>query len=199
MRTSRLEAFSDGVFAIAMTLLVLEIRVNPTGDESLADALLDDWPSYLAYATSFLTIAVMWVNHHAVFDLVARADRAILFLNSLLLMLVAFVPFPTRLIAENLRLGEEKTAAVFYGLTLLLVGAMFQAVWRYVATGRRLIRPEVDQEEVDDITRSFNPGIPVYGLATAVAFLSPTTSIVIYLALAVFYALPAQLYRRRRR
>jgi len=107
-----LEAFSDGVFAIAITLLVLEFGVD-TATHDLGSQLLHIWPSYLAYVTSFLTIGVIWVNHHALFDFVGRVDRALLFLNSLLLMVVAFTPFPTRLIAGFLRQGgNEETAAL---------------------------------------------------------------------------------------
>src|SRR5207248_1720487 len=115
--TSRLEAFSDGVFAIAITLLVLEFGVD-TATHDLGSQLLHIWPSYLAYVTSFLTIGVIWVNHHALFDFVGRVDRALLFLNTLLLLVIAFTPFPTRLIAEFLREGDnERTAALAYGIT----------------------------------------------------------------------------------
>lgn len=195
---SRLETFSDGVLAIAITLLILEIRVDVDG-QSLARALLEIWPSYLAYVTSFLTIGIIWINHHAIFDLAVKVDRPILFLNTLLLMAVAFSPFPTRLVAEFLREGhDERTAALAYGLTFVVMAILFQAIWRLLSWRRRCIRPDVPQETLDAITRSFNPGIAIYAGATAIAFVSPLASVLLYLAIAVFYALPATLIRRRR-
>lgn len=198
MTTSRLEAFSDGVFAIAITLLVLEFSVD-TATSDLGKELLHIWPSYLAYGTSFLTVGVIWVNHHSLFNYVDRVDRGLLFLNTLLLMVVAFTPFPTRLIAEFLRgsSDNEQTAALAYGITFVVMAVIFQLLWRWMATGRRLIRPEIPQEELDDITRTFAPGIPIYAGATLVALASPLASIVLYLAIALFYALPPSMYRRK--
>ena len=198
MTSARLETFSDGVFAIAITLLVLEFSVD-TATNDLGAELLHIWPSYLAYVTSFLTISVIWVNHHVLFDYIDRVDRALLFLNSLLLLVVAFTPFPTRLIAEFLREGEdnERTAALAYGITFVVMAVVFQSLWRWMSTGRRLIRPEVPQEAVDDITRTYAPGIPIYAGATLVALVSPLASILLYLVIALFYALPPSLYRLR--
>jgi uncharacterized membrane protein len=195
--TGRLEAFSDGVFAIAITLLVLEFSVD-TATQDLGKALLHIWPSYLAYMTSFLTIAVIWVNHHALFDLVSHVDRTLLFLNSLLLMVIAFTPFPTRLIAEFLREGEnEETAALAYGITFVIMSILFRLMWHWMSSGRRLLKPEIPQAAVDDITRTFNPGVPIYAAATLVALVSPLASVALYLAIALFYALPPSLYRRK--
>ena len=197
MSSARLETFSDGVFAIAITLLVLELGVDAAAGD-LGGQLLDIWPSYLAYVTSFLTIGVIWVNHHALFDFVDRVDRPLLFINSLLLMVVAFTPFPTRLIAEFLRKGSaEESAALAYGITFVVMAVIFQLLWRWMSTGRRLIRADVPQEAVDDITRTYTPGIPIYAGATLVALASPLASIALYLAIALFYALPPALYRRK--
>jgi TMEM175 potassium channel family protein len=197
MTSARLETFSDGVFAIAITLLVLEFSVD-AATQDLGKELLHIWPSYLAYVTSFLTIGVIWVNHHALFDYVSHVDRAMLFINTLLLMVVAFTPFPTRLIAEFLREGEnEETAALTYGITFVIMAVVFQVLWRWMATGRRLIRHEIPQEEIDDVTRTFLPGIPIYAGAALIALISPLASIVLYLAIAVFYALPPSIYRRK--
>ena len=197
MTTGRLEAFSDGVFAIAITLLVLEFSVDAATND-LGKELLHIWPSYLAYVTSFLTVGVIWVNHHSLFHFVDHVDRGLLFLNTVLLMVVAFTPFPTRLIAEFLREGDnEETAALAYGITFVIMAVVFQLLWRWMATGRRLIRPEIPQEELDDITRTFAPGIPIYAGATLVALVSPLASIVLYLVIALFYALPPSMYRRK--
>src|SRR5436309_14245655 len=118
METNRVEAFSDGVFAIAITLLILTISV-PSHGEHLGHELIDLWPSYVAYAVSFLTIGIMWVNHHTLFRNFARVDRPLLLLNILLLMLIAFVPFPTRVAAEFVHSeGNRREAAFLYGLTM---------------------------------------------------------------------------------
>jgi uncharacterized membrane protein len=195
--TSRLEAFSDGVFAIAITLLVLEFSVD-AATHDLGKALLHIWPSYLAYVTSFLTVAILWVNHHALFSLVSHVDRTLLFLNSLLLMAVAFTPFPTRLIAEFLREAKnEETAALAYGITFVVIAVIFQLLWRWISTGRRLVRADVPDEALADINRSYAPGIPIYAGATLVALVSPIASIILYLVIGVFYALDPALYRRR--
>ena len=197
MTTARLETFSDGVFAIAITLLVLEFSVD-TATSDLGAELLHIWPSYLAYVTSFLTIGVIWVNHHTLFDLIDHVDRTLLFLNTLLLMVVAFTPFPTRLIAEFLREeDDEQTAALAYGITFVVMAVLFQLLWRWMSTNRRLIRADVSQDAIDDITRSYAPGIPIYAGATLVALVSPLASTVLYLVIALFYALPPSLYRLR--
>ena len=189
--TSRIEAFSDGVFAIATTLLILEIRV-PIHSRDLGSALLHIWPSYLAYVTSFLSIGVMWVNHHAIFARLGRSDHTLFALNTLLLLVVAFIPFPTRLVAEYLRQGGgvERTAAVCYGITAVVLAVVFNALWRYVSSGRRLIAAHIPQDAVDDITRSYSFGIPVYAAALALAFASPLASVSAYLVIAAFFGLP---------
>jgi uncharacterized membrane protein len=196
--TARLETFSDGVFAIAATILVLEISVEDPLHGSLRDALFDLWPSYLAYATSFLTIGIIWVNHHAVFELIGRVDRTLLFLNTLLLMDIAFFPFPTRLVAEFLSDGDnEQTAVLAYGCTLTLMAILYGALWFYAARGRRLIGPDVPQRRVDEISRAFAPGAFLYAAATGLAFLSPVASVLMTLALAIFYV-PSTWFRGRR-
>ena len=199
MSRARLEAFSDGVFAIATTLLILDVTVPPGSGAHLAHALVKEWPAYLAYATSFLQIAVIWVNHHAMFSKVTYADRRLVFTNSVFLATVAFIPFPTRLLAEYIA-GPDgaRTAAVFYGLTFVVLAVVFNLTWRAIATGRRLVRDDVPQADVRAITRSFRPGVPMYAAAMAVAFVSPVASALLYLAIAIFYALPARLVTRVR-
>src|SRR5919205_889512 len=125
MSTSRAEAFSDGVFAIAITLLILTIEL-PDSAEHLGHELLQLWPAYLAYAVSFLTVGIMWVNHHTMFRHFERVDRPLLFLNILLLMLIAFVPFPTRVVAEFLRSPDDRrAAALLYGTTMTVTAICF--------------------------------------------------------------------------
>ena len=200
MSKGRLEAFSDGVFAIAITLLILDVTVPPGSGAHLAHALARAWPSYLAYVTSFLTISVIWVNHHAMFSKVTYADRRLVFSNSVFLLVVAFIPFPTRLLAEYIRDPDgARTAAIFYGLTFVLLSVVFNVVWRVIAIDRRLVRDDVPQADLKAIFRSFRPGIPMYVVATAVAFVSPVASAFLYLVIALFYALPAHLVTRVRR
>src|SRR2546421_6845136 len=127
METGRVEAFSDGVFAIAITLLILAVGVDQArATGQLSHQLLHLWPAYIAYAVSFVTIGIMWVNHHLVFRQFARVDRPLLLLNVLLLMLIAFVPFPTRVIAQNAHTADDReAAALLYGLTMTTTAVLF--------------------------------------------------------------------------
>src|SRR2546421_10408851 len=127
METGRVEAFSDGVFAIAITLLILAVGVDQArASGSLSHQLLHLWPAYIAYAVSFVTIGIMWVNHHLVFRQFARVDRPLLLLNVLLLMLIAFVPFPTRVVAQYARTaGDREAAALLYGITMTTTAVLF--------------------------------------------------------------------------
>jgi len=197
-QTTRLEAFSDGVFAIAITLLIIEIHVPAREHaETLGHELLRSWPSYLGYLTSFLTIGVMWINHHYVFELIGRVDRTMLLLNTLLLMLIAFVPFPTAVLAQFIQTDGARAAAVLYGATLTLTAMTYFAWWRYASAGRRLIGNEVPDDVIDDITRAYTPGTLLYGGGALIAFLEPWLSAAAYLAIAVFYALPLAQWRAR--
>jgi uncharacterized membrane protein len=192
--TRRVEAFSDGVFAIAITLLILIIE-PPKSGQHLGHELLRLWPSYLAYAVSFLTIGIMWVNHHTIFRHFERVDRPLLLLNILLLMLIAFVPFPTRVAAEFIRSGDDRrAAALLYGITMTITAICFFAVWIYGS--RRLLRADADMREVSGITRSYLPGTPMYGGATLIAFASGTVSLILFAAIALFYALSSSFFGR---
>jgi uncharacterized membrane protein len=182
MQTSRLEAFADGVFAIAATLLVIEIQLP---GEDVGEGLIDLWPAYFAYALSFLSIGIMWVNHHVVLSFTREADRAFLFINIGLLMAIAFVPFPTHLYAEHLQHEGAREAAVAYGLTFVVIAVFFQLFWQYAR--RRLLRPDADRREVSGINRSYWPGVPLYVGATLVALVSPTAALVCFAAIALVY------------
>jgi uncharacterized membrane protein len=199
MTTSRLETFSDGVFAVAITLLVLDLRVPDPGglDGSLAHALGQEWPSYAAYAVSFLVIGIIWVNHHAVFERIGRTDRTLMFVNTLFLMVVSFIPFPTRLVAEFLGKPGAREATLAYACTMTLMAVLYNALWTYPSRGRRLIGPGVPQERVDEITRAFAPGVPSYAVALGLVFVSPIASIALQLALALFYVPSSALWSRR--
>ena len=145
--TSRTEAFSDGVFAIAITLLILEVNVPETAFDNLWRGILDQWPSYLAYATSFITIGGIWLAHHGIFRRLQYANTRLMLINLLLLMVVSFLPFPTKLMAEAIHSSDaERAAVIFYGATLLVISSLLSALWGSVALDRHLLRPEVGEK-----------------------------------------------------
>jgi uncharacterized membrane protein len=190
VETNRLEAFSDGVFAIAITLLVLEIKVPPA-DTLLGAALLQLWPSYLAYVVSFLVIGAIWINHHAMFQHIVRVDRMLLLLNVLHLMLIAFLPFPTAVLAEAFHRGtDEPIAAAFYGGILTVIGIFVNAMWWYAAHEYRLLGTQLTAEQIRQIGRQFLVGPIVYAVATTIALVVPWLALLLYLLLNVFYLLP---------
>jgi TMEM175 potassium channel family protein len=197
MATSRLEAFSDGIFAIAATLLVLDVTADARGG-ALGAALEHSWPQYAAYAVSFLTIAVWWVNHHAFLELVGHADRRFLLLNIGLLACIAFLSFPTRLVAEHFRDDGLRSAAIAYGLTMTAAAVCFNSMWFYAAAGRRLIGEAIDQPAIDAMTRATVPGVPVNAAATAIAIWSPVTGLALFAALLIFYIIGSALFGRGR-
>jgi Predicted integral membrane protein len=124
--------------------------------------LLHLWPSYLAYVTSFLTIGIIWINHHYCVQTIARSDRTFLFLNLLLLLTVGFPPFPTKLVAQYLQQPGEQAAAYAYAATFVVMSIVYNSWWRYASTGRRLISESVPDSTVRAISRAFNPGVPMY-------------------------------------
>jgi TMEM175 potassium channel family protein len=192
--SARLETFSDGVFAIAATLLILEVRLP--GHGSVAHELIHAWPSYVAYAISFLTIGIIWVNHHSVLKQIDRVDRTFLFINVVFLMIVAFSPFPTRVLAEHLREGS-KAAAFAYGISFTLMAISYGVMWFYAARGRRLIAEDADQRVVSGISRSFAPGSVIYAAATLSSLISAYLAVALYAAIALFYVLENSIFGRR--
>ena len=147
MPKSRTEAFSDGVFAIAITLLIIEVRVPDSKSGELARDLANQWPSYAAYLVSFVIIGIIWVNHHDIFERITTVDRPLLFLNLLLLLTVAFLPFPTALLGQYIRQGDNAhIAAAVYGANMTLIGLAFIAVWTYLARVPSLLEPEMGAE-----------------------------------------------------
>ncbi|HEV8450728.1 MAG TPA: TMEM175 family protein [Gaiellales bacterium] len=194
--TARMETFSDGVFAIAATLLVLEIGVGTGADQHLGRALVDLWPSYLAYATSFLIIGIIWVNHHECVACMARVDRTMLFINIVFLMVVAFIPFPTKLVADHLQKSGEHAAVYAYVITLIAMSVLYNVWWRYARHHRRLIAESVPQSRVDAISRAFDPGAALYMIVLVIAYFSPLASVILTLILAAFYVPAGALFER---
>jgi uncharacterized membrane protein len=192
MTTRRIEAFSDGVFAIAITLLVLEIHVPEHPEEGLGRALLDQWPAYASYVVSFFVIGIIWVNHHAIFDHLARADRPLLFLNLALLLFVALLPWPTNLMATYMQEGgaDERVAAVVYSGTMAAMGLSFGSLWTYASGRAQLLGETLSPAEVRRLTRRFTVGAPVYALSMLVALVSAPACLLLNALLAVYYALP---------
>lgn len=192
--TGRLEAFSDGVLSVAITLLVLNIGVphRPASGhwQGLADALLRQWPVYLAYLLSFLSILVMWVNHHNLFKLIGRIDHLFLLLNGALLLLITVVPFATSLLADYIQQPDMRTAQIVYAGVLLLMAIVFNRMWAYASGGRRLLADSADQRLVQAVTDKFRFGPFLYLAAFGLAFLSAPVSLAACIGLAIFYALP---------
>jgi uncharacterized membrane protein len=192
---SRLETFADGVFAIAATLLILNVDTQ-IGEGPLGDKLLDIWPSYAAYAVSFVTIGIIWSNHHTVMNQIGRVDRAFLMLNVALLMCVAFVPFPTRLVAEHVRDDDLRGPALAYGLTMTAMSICYITLWLYASRSERLLRDDADPRVVSGITRSYLPGSFIYLGATLLAFISPVAAVIAFGAIAVFYVVESSVFGR---
>ena len=195
--SARLEAFSDGVFAIAITLLILEIKV-PTAEElhlvgGMWPALAHRWPSLLGYVISFGTIGVMWANHHALFDVIKKVDRTVMLANILLLMAVSFLPFPTAVLAEHLQEPDARTdATVFYGVCLIIVSLAFNTVrWSASRPGLAGRDRESDERLIAarrHIRRIYAIGPSAYIGATLIAFVNVWISLGIHVALAVMFA-----------
>jgi uncharacterized membrane protein len=190
--TQRLEAFSDGVFAIAITLLIIEIGVpHVEADGSLTEKLLDLWPSYAGYVVSFLTIGVMWVNHHHMFKDIVRADHTLLVLNMLLLLGIAFVPLPTAVVAEYVGAKHhELEAALMYGMTFVVIATVFDVLWLYVSRRDGMIDEHVSEARIRSRTRRYLPGPLLYAFPLPLAFISPYIPLAIYAVLAVFWMIP---------
>ncbi|HWX54908.1 MAG TPA: TMEM175 family protein [Verrucomicrobiae bacterium] len=194
--TSRIEAFSDGVFAIAITLLILEVKVPASPQGGLGAALLRQWPSYVGFLLSFAFIGIMWMSHHRMFTLIKRTNDTLLVLNLLLLLGVTVVPFPTAVLAVHLGGPEEKTAAVLYNATFVIIGIMFNILWRY-AVARRLIDPSALRSAAS-MSRQYAFGPIVYLICLALAWVSVKASLALSIGIAIFFALPPGLLVRRK-
>jgi uncharacterized membrane protein len=197
--TGRVEAFSDGVFAIAMTLLVLNIKVPLVNEPGQLTTLLrQQWPSYLAFIISFAFIGIMWVNHHRLFAHIRRIDHTLLILNGALLLGVTAVPFPTAVLAQYLGKADEKAATMLYSGTYVVVAIFFNVLWRYAAGQHRLLGEAVDVAEVSRISRQYAYGPLLYLACFVLAYISVTASLALNMALAMFFALPPSRVARAR-
>lgn len=195
---ARLEAFSDGVFAIAITLLALNLKIPPaesTPPGTLLATLLDQWPVYLAFGTSFFTILVMWVNHHNLFTLIRKTDHPFLLINGFLLFWVTFVPLPTALVAEYRRHPDQPLTAVIYSVTFLFVAVAFNLI-RLYSERKNLFEAPEQRAQVRLSTRGYLIGPVMYGVAAVVGLFYPTLSVTVCTLAAIFFGLPAQMRSR---
>ena len=190
MSTTRLDFFSDGVFAIAITLLVVEIHPPDGGD--LAGGLLALWPSYLGFVISFLLIGLVWANHHAMFLHIRSADRTLMFLNTLLLMTVAFIPFTAAVLSDAIAAGHDLGIAVAtYGLNLTLGGVFFNIVWQYARHHPALLTPHTDEATARRMGHRFLIGPATYGAGTIIGYWAPVVGLSLFALLILFFWLPA--------
>ncbi|MFD4598177.1 TMEM175 family protein [Streptomyces sp. NPDC058464] len=199
---ARVVAFSDAVIAIAITLLVLEI--HPPHDTShLLHGLAALWPSYLAYAVTFMLIGQVWANHHIMFDHIRSADRVVLFLNTVLLMDVAFLPFAASVLAAALRDGHgQRTAVVLHGITFELAAVLFNVIWWYACHDRRLLATSIDAAGATAIGRRFRLALVWLGTGTLLGALLPAAGMAVIASFILYYWLPiageiARVKRRR--
>jgi uncharacterized membrane protein len=192
LRTGRLEALSDGVFAIAITLLVLDIALPAGASRHLLRSVGELWPAYLAYVASFSTIGSIWLGHNAITEYLERVDATFVRLNLLLLLFVSFLPFPTRLFADYIGHDNlERVAGTFYGITLLLCSALLLALWRY-AVRKGLVRPDADDEEIELLTQRLTPGLAGYLVLIVAGLFVPIVAVIGYLAVALFFIIPTR-------
>ena len=185
--TDRILAFSDGVFAIAITLLVLNINL-PQHYNSLTRALHDLFPEYVSYALSFLILGIIWAQHHAVYGLIRRTDPIFLLINVVFLMWVGFLPFPAHVLGQNLGTSGEQTAMLFYAGTFLIGTVPYNLFWFYASKGGHLLRVDVDPARMALTTRSYMLGPVLYAVDFGLAFVNATASLVVFFLIAVFYA-----------
>jgi uncharacterized membrane protein len=191
----RLEALSDGVFAIAITLLVLELAVDPGSADHALRAVLDEWPSYLAYVTSFLTIGVVWMAHSRITSALRTADGTLYRLNLLVLLLASFLPFPTKLVSDFVDEEDaERVAVVFYGLTLLALAMSLAFLVRYAFRQPELLKTHIEESVAAEAAR-YRPSYIYYGVAIAIGFLLPFVAVGLYLAIALYLAVPGRTLR----
>jgi uncharacterized membrane protein len=194
--TGRLEAFSDGVFAVAITLLALDLQVPKLGEHAsalaVAAALAHQWPSYIAFITSFFTVLILWVSHHSIFQMVQKTSARLLFANGLVLLLTTVVPFSTSLVTEYLRFPAAKLACAVYGGVFVLMSLAFNLLWYGVLSDRTLLKADASAQVIERINRNYRIGTPVYVAATAAAFVSPYVTIAVCTALWIFWAFTAR-------
>ncbi len=188
--TERLEAFSDGVFAFAITLLVLNLY-DPTmrGSSSLFQGLVDEWPAFFALATSFMTVLVMWINHHNMFNYIKRLSREFMLLNGLLLLFVVITPFTTLLVSEHLVSADANAAAAVYSGSFFLISVVWNVLWHNAYHHHHLISEHVPSSHIRLISRQYYVGPVLYGVAMLLGFVNAVAAVSLIILVAVYYAI----------
>lgn len=198
--TIRIEAFSDGVFAIAITLLALELPfphiAHIKGNRELTKAFLNNWPSYLAFVISFFSILIMWINHHAIFRHIHKANSNIMFANGFMLLLVAAVPFPTSLIAEYFNSSAANSAVAVYAGLFILINISYNWLWYVSSRDKQCLKPGVSVKTIKFFRNIYLIGLPAYIIAFIVAFFSATVALAFCMILWIFWALAIKNYNR---
>jgi uncharacterized membrane protein len=185
-----MEAFSDGVFSIAITLLVLDLAVPQGTEENVLSTLLHEWPIFLAYVVSFASIGATWLNHSAITEYLDRADSILLRLNLLVLFFVSLLPFPTHMLANVLHNeNAERVAVTIYGLNLLAISAFTSVLWHY-AVSEHLVSQEKEDDDVRALTTKLNPGLVFYAVGIGIGLLAPNVAVALYLIIALFVLIP---------
>jgi uncharacterized membrane protein len=194
--TARVEAFSDGVFAIAITLLILNLKV-PSGPEGhVAAALARQWPTYAAFLISYAFIGIMWVNHHRLFNHIRKSDNRLLFYNLLLLLMVTVVPFPTALLAAHYGTADRIVAAAVFNGTYVLLAVFFNLLWLHAV--RAGLLDSATHESADSITRQYAVGPIAYLVCFGLTWVSVPASLILNIGLAIFFAIPPRNVSGRR-
>jgi uncharacterized membrane protein len=190
LRTSRMEAFSDGIFSIAATLLVLDLVIPSVTSKDVGHQLAEQWPSYVAYLVSFATIGNAWLNHSVITEYLDRANAILLRLNLALLFFVSVLPFPTHMLAEYLsNEGDERIAVTVYGLNLLAISGFIAIVWHY-ALWQRLVTKDNSEDDVRALTSKLDPSLVSYAAVIGLGLWEPKVAVVLYLIIALFMIIP---------
>jgi uncharacterized membrane protein len=200
--TGRIEAFSDGVFAIAITLLALELKIPDVHDIApgeLLNRLAEQWPAYVAFLTSFSVIGIMWINHHRMFTYIKRSDHGLLIFNTLLLLGITIVPFPTSLMAEYIGQPDQNVAAMVFAALSFLIAVFFNLLWRHVAAHPHLLDHRTPQGYVESITRQYRWGPVIYFGCLVVAAFSVALCLALYAGLALYFAVPSEKFVKNSR
>jgi uncharacterized membrane protein len=187
--TDRLEAFSDGVFAFAITLLVLGLYDPATRGSPLLQGLLNEWPTFFASVTSFMTILIMWINHHNMFNYVRRVSRELMLLNGLLLLFVVITPFTTLLVSDHLLSNDANTAAFVYSGTFFLIGIVWNILWHNASHHHKLIDERVPKSQIQRIARQYSIAPLLYGISFFAAFFNAFASVILIILVAVYYGI----------
>lgn len=196
LSTSRIEALTDGVFAVVMTLLVLDLKVpvitGPEAAAELSGKLLDLWPKLLSFALSFVIASIYWVGHHNQFHFIRRTDRALLWINLLFMLCVALVPFSSGLLGDY---PGQQIAVVVYGINLICIGSVLYGQWWYATADHRLVDHDIDPHVVCAAKQRILIAPTAYALAIILSFFGTAISIAIYLLVPVVYIAPGSVDR----